>query len=67
MFHSGVCVIVCRRTTTDYAMSAIAFDLGHPDIVARELAEANRRLAREPEVGPSIKELVRDLADASAS
>ena len=45
-------------------MSAVAFDLGRPDIVARELAEANRRLARETEVGSSIRELVRDLADA---
>ncbi len=45
-------------------MSTLAFDLGHPGVVARELGEASGRLARASEVGPSIKGLVRGLADA---
>jgi uncharacterized protein (DUF2384 family) len=43
---------------------AIAFDLRHPDVVAHELGEANRRLAREAETAPSIVGLVEDVADA---
>jgi uncharacterized protein (DUF2384 family) len=47
-------------------MPATAFDLHHPDLVAHELGEANRRLAREPETPPSIAGLVEDVADAIA-
>jgi uncharacterized protein (DUF2384 family) len=45
-------------------MSAIAFDLRHPEAVAHELEEANRRLARETEVPDSIIELVHDVSIA---
>src|SRR5438093_3406237 len=44
-------------------MAAVAFDLRHPELVAHELEEANRSLARESEVRGSILELVEDLAD----
>jgi hypothetical protein len=47
-------------------MSSVAFDLRRPELVAAELAEANRRLAREQDVPPPIVELVRTLADALA-
>src|SRR5215210_2436489 len=47
-------------------MSATAFDLRQPALVAHELGEANRRLAREEETPPSIVGLVEDVADAIA-
>jgi hypothetical protein len=47
-------------------MSSLAFDLRRPELVAVELSEANRRLARERDVPPAIVELVRSLADALA-
>lgn len=45
-------------------MSAVAFDLRHPDLVAHAIAAANQRLAREPEVPQSIRTLIEDLVDA---
>lgn len=45
-------------------MPAILFDLEHPLVVAHELAEANRRLAREPETPQSVIGLVEDVTDA---
>lgn len=39
-------------------MSALAFDLRHPELVVREVDEANRRLAGERDVPASIIELV---------
>jgi hypothetical protein len=42
-------------------MSAIAFDIRNPELVVRELDEANRRLARESEVPGSIVSLIEDL------
>jgi hypothetical protein len=45
-------------------MSATLFDLEHPLVVAHELGEANRRLARERETPPSVIGLVEDVADA---
>jgi uncharacterized protein (DUF2384 family) len=47
-------------------MTTVAFDLRHPELIAHELAEANRRLAREDEVPPSILELVRELSEQIA-
>jgi len=47
-------------------MSATAFDIRQPSLVARELGEANRRLAREAETPPSVVGLVEDVADAIA-
>lgn len=47
-------------------MPATTFDLRHPEVVEHELAEANRRLAREPETPPSIVGLVEDVAAAIA-
>jgi uncharacterized protein (DUF2384 family) len=47
-------------------MSTVAFDLRHPELIAHELAEANRRLAREDEVPPSILGLVRELSEELA-
>lgn len=43
-------------------MSAIAFDIRNPELVVREIEEANRRLARESEVPASIIELIEDLS-----
>jgi uncharacterized protein (DUF2384 family) len=43
-------------------MSAIAFDIRNPELVVREVEEANRRLAREAEVPRSIVDLVEDLS-----
>ena len=48
-------------------MSATTFDLRRPELVAHELAEANRRLARETETPAAIQGLVADLADAIAA
>ena len=45
-------------------MAAIAFDLQHPDTVAHELGEANRRLSREREVPASVRDLAEDVAAA---
>lgn len=45
-------------------MSATLFDLEHPLVVAHELGEANRRLARETETPSSVIGLVEDVADA---
>jgi hypothetical protein len=45
-------------------MSATLFDLEHPLVVAHELGEANRRLAREPEAPPSVIGLVENITDA---
>jgi hypothetical protein len=45
-------------------MSATLFDLRNPMAVADELGEANRRLAREPEVPPSVIGVVEDVTDA---
>ena len=47
-------------------MHLVAFDLRHPDLVARELGEANLRLSREPEVPSSVVGLVSDLAEQIA-
>ena len=47
-------------------MAAIAFDLRHPELVAHELGEANRRLGREQETPASIIGLVEEVADAIA-
>src|SRR4051794_33173952 len=48
-------------------MSAIAFDLRQPEAVAREIGEANRRLARAAETPAFVIGLVQDLADAIAA
>jgi hypothetical protein len=45
-------------------MSATMFDLEHPSVVAHELGEANRRLARDVETPPSVVGLVEDVTDA---
>jgi uncharacterized protein (DUF2384 family) len=45
-------------------MAAIEFDIRNPDIVARELADANARLAREEEVPASIVALIEDVTEA---
>lgn len=47
-------------------MPTVAFDLRHPELIAHELAEANRRLAREEEVPASILGLVRELSEQIA-
>jgi hypothetical protein len=47
-------------------MPAIAFDLEQPAVLAHELGEANRRLARESETPASVVGLVEDVADAIA-
>jgi uncharacterized protein (DUF2384 family) len=44
-------------------MTLVAFDLRNPELVAHELEEANRRLARESEVPPSIRSLLEVLAE----
>lgn len=43
-------------------MSAVAFDIRHPEAVAHELGEANTRLAREPKVPSSIIGLIEEVA-----
>jgi hypothetical protein len=48
-------------------MSATVFDLRHPAVVAHELGEANRRLARETETPASVVGLVGEVADAIAA
>jgi len=45
-------------------MSATALDLQHPSVVAQELGEANRRLARESETPAAVVGLVEDIAVA---
>lgn len=52
-------VVRYRQT---YAMSAIAFDIRNPELVVREVEEANRALARQAEVPRSIVDLVEDLS-----
>jgi hypothetical protein len=47
-------------------MSATVFDIRQPSIVAHELGEANRRLARETETPTSVVGIVEDIADAIA-
>ena len=47
-------------------MSATAFDIRQPAIVAHELGEANARLGREHETPASVVELVEAVADAIA-
>src|SRR3954451_12279480 len=47
-------------------MPLVAFDLAHPELVAHELEEANRRLAREREVPESILGLIKDLSEQLA-
>ena len=47
-------------------MSAIAFDIRQPATVARDLGEANARLAEARETPASVVGLVGDLADAIA-
>lgn len=48
-------------------MPAIAVDIRHPAIVARELGDANARLSKERETPVSVVELVEDVADAIAA
>jgi hypothetical protein len=48
-------------------MSATAFDLRQPAAVEHELAEANRRLARERETPASVVGVVEDVTDAIAA
>jgi uncharacterized protein (DUF2384 family) len=47
--------------------TAAAIDLRHPDAVAHELGEANRRLARAPQAPAAVLALVADVADAIRS
>lgn len=47
-------------------MSATAFDIRQPAIVAQELGEANRRLAREVETPASVIGTVEAISDAIA-
>lgn len=47
-------------------MSATTFDLREPSLVARELGEANRRLARAAATPAAVVGLVQDMADAIA-
>jgi uncharacterized protein (DUF2384 family) len=47
-------------------MPLVAFDLRHPELVAHELEEANRRLAREEEVPVSITGLIGELSEQIA-
>jgi hypothetical protein len=48
-------------------MSATAIDLGQPSVLAHQLAEANRRLAREADTPASTVGLVQDVTDAMAA
>jgi hypothetical protein len=48
-------------------MTATAFDLRQPAVVAHELGEANRRLARAVDTPASVIGLVEDIADAIAA
>ena len=54
---------ICRMLMTDVRHH---FNLRQPALVAHELSEANRRLAREEETPSSIVGLVEDVADAIA-
>ena len=47
-------------------MPLVAVDITDPTKAERELAEANRRLAREPEVPAAVRGLVRDFAEGLA-
>jgi hypothetical protein len=44
-------------------MTAVAFDLRHPDLAAEELRAANQRLARTPDVSDSVRVLVDAVSD----
>lgn len=44
-------------------MALVGFDIRNPEVVAHELGEANRRLARESVPPPSVVELLDQLAD----
>jgi hypothetical protein len=44
-------------------MTALAFDLRHPDLAAEALRTANQRLARLPEVTEEIRDLVDAVSD----
>ena len=44
-------------------MALIGFAIRNPEVVAHELGEANRRLAREPIPPPSVVELLDQLSD----
>jgi len=48
-------------------MSAIAFDIRQPAIVAREIGEANSRLSKQRATPVSVVGLVEDVADAIAA
>jgi hypothetical protein len=48
-------------------MTAIAFDLRQPAVVAQELGEANRRLGRTADTPAAVVGLVEDIADAIAA
>jgi hypothetical protein len=48
-------------------MSVTTFDIRQPAVVARELGEANRRLARETGTPASVIGVVEDVADAIAA
>jgi hypothetical protein len=48
-------------------MSVTTFDIRQPAVVARELSEANRRLARETGTPASVIGVVEDVADAIAA
>ena len=47
-------------------MPLVAVDISDPTEAERELADANRRLAREPEVPAAVRGLVRDFAEGLA-
>jgi hypothetical protein len=47
-------------------MSAIAFDIRQPALIARELGQANSRLSKERETPASVVGLVGEVADAIA-
>lgn len=48
-------------------MSATAFDIRQPALVAQELGEANLRLSKERETPASVIGLIEDVADAIAA
>src|SRR4051794_17370878 len=47
-------------------MSTVAFDIANLEILANELAEANRRLAREEEAPASVLALIADVGEQIA-
>ena len=48
-------------------MPATSFDIAHPDLVARQLDEANRRLAREAITPASVVGLVAEVCESIAN